>query len=396
MTLSFDAAGRKEPSRGRHTGHEAVGYPRRYKERADRHARWIAMWREAVRTSPVAIGLLQLSTTRFVEMSDSAAELFGTTPEGAAGLDYLSVTERPREAAQTFRLVGERMLDGLRGRRRFRRSDGCMIELQVTGWAVRSSTGPDLGLLIASEAAEADQPANAGEAIEPVPRSRAGFDFDDVQITLNDHWRIAHISANAGTVVGRPSRELLACSILELTHGDDLSALLLAFARATTDTSADVRIRLRKDRSWRSVQAVITVLEGDGTLPFSLIAMPAVEPYAPDSTGTSQLAGHLRRIAAQIEAAGALAPFIETAANLAMPGAPELSPRQWEIASRLLAGERVPSIATEMYLSQATVRNHLSAIFQKLGVHSQRELLALWRGGLRRPAPPGDATRHRL
>jgi DNA-binding NarL/FixJ family response regulator len=156
-----------------------------------------------------------------------------------------------------------------------------------------------------------------------------------------------------------------------------------------------VRIRLRKDRSWRSVQAVITILEGDGTLPFSLIAMPAVEPYAPDSTGTSQLAGHLRRIAAQIEAAGALAPFIETAANLAIPAEPELSPRQWEIASRLLGGERVPTIAAEMYLSQATVRNHLSAIFQKFGVHSQRELLALWRRGVRRPAPPGDAMHHR-
>ena len=111
------------------------------------------MWREAVRTSPLAIGLLQLSTTRFVEMSDTAAELFGTTPEVAAGLDYLSVTERPREAAQTFRLVGERMLDGLRGRRRFRLPDGSMVELQVAGWAVRSSSGPDLGLLIASDAA---------------------------------------------------------------------------------------------------------------------------------------------------------------------------------------------------------------------------------------------------
>src|ERR1017187_6721773 len=70
------------------------------------------MWREAVRTSPLAIGLVQLSTTRFVEISDKAAELFGTTPEGGVGLDYLPVSERPQEAAQTFRLVGERMLTG--------------------------------------------------------------------------------------------------------------------------------------------------------------------------------------------------------------------------------------------------------------------------------------------
>jgi PAS domain S-box-containing protein len=355
------------------------------------------MWREAVRTSHLAIGLVQLSTTRFVEISDKAAELFGTTPEAGVGLDYLSVSERPQEAAQTFRLVGERMLDGIRGRRRFRRADGSSVELQISGWAVRSSNGPDLGLLIASEVSEADNAAIGGDVVAPNSRSRPGFDFDDVQITLNDHWCIAYVSANAGTVLGRPARELLASSILELTHRDDLAALLLAFARATTDRSADVRIRLRKDRSWRTVQAVITALEGDGSLPFSLIAMPSVEPYAQDSTGTSQLAGHLRRIAAQIEAAGALAPLIETAAHLAIPAAPELSPRQWEIASRLLGGERVPTIAAEMYLSQATVRNHLSAIFQKFGVHSQRELLALWRGGVRRPIPPGDTPiSHRL
>ncbi|MGD9997420.1 MAG: LuxR C-terminal-related transcriptional regulator [Ilumatobacteraceae bacterium] len=46
---------------------------------------------------------------------------------------------------------------------------------------------------------------------------------------------------------------------------------------------------------------------------------------------------------------------------------------------RLLAGERVPSIARALYLSQSTVRNHLSVIFQRLGVHSQEELIQLLR-----------------
>ena len=140
---------------------------------------------------------------------------------------------------------------------------------------------------------------------------------------------------------------------------------------------------------------MITRLEGDGTVPFSLIVAPASEPEAQEPSGASQLAGNLRRIASQIEAAGILAPLMQTAAALGVPATAELSPRQWEIASRLLGGERVPTIAAEMYLSQATVRNHLSAIFQKFAVHSQRELLALWRDGVRRPAPPGDAARRR-
>src|ERR1700687_3107326 len=100
--------------------------------RADRYPRWVAMWREACRNSPLSIGLVELSTTRFVEMSDRAAGLLKTTPEQAAGLDYLSVTERPRESAQTFRLVRERMLDGIKGRRRFHQADGSMVELEVT------------------------------------------------------------------------------------------------------------------------------------------------------------------------------------------------------------------------------------------------------------------------
>ena len=54
----------------------------------------------------------------------------------------------------------------------------------------------------------------------------------------------------------------------------------------------------------------------------------------------------------------------------------ELSRRQLDILRRLVQGERVPSIAADLYLSQSTVRNHLVAVYRKLGVHSQPELLA--------------------
>jgi PAS domain S-box-containing protein len=356
---------------------------------ADRYARWVAMWRQAVRTSPLAIGLVHLSTVSFVEMSDRAAELLSTTPEEGVGLNYLSVTEHPGEATQTFRLVRERMLDGIKGRRRFHRTDGSMVELQVTGWAVRSTTGPDLAIWIASEVSDREPATLDGVVVSPALWGRGGSDFGGVQFTLDERWRIAHISANAGAVLGRPPEEWLVHSILDLTHTDDLAALLLGFARATTDSSADVRIRLRQDGGWRPVRVVITLLEGDGSLPFSLVAAPATEPESPDSSSASQLAGHLRRLASQIEASGILAPVIETAAVLGIPATAELSPRQWEIASRLVQGERVATIAAEMYLSQSTVRNHLSAIFQKFGVHSQRELLVLWRAGARSEPPTG-------
>lgn len=52
-----------------------------------------------------------------------------------------------------------------------------------------------------------------------------------------------------------------------------------------------------------------------------------------------------------------------------------LTPREWDILRALLAHHRVPSIARQMKISVATVRNHLRSIFSKLDVGSQEELL---------------------
>jgi DNA-binding NarL/FixJ family response regulator len=52
-----------------------------------------------------------------------------------------------------------------------------------------------------------------------------------------------------------------------------------------------------------------------------------------------------------------------------------LSAREIEVVTRLVAGDRVPTIARALFLSQSTVRNQLSSVFTKTGVHSQQELL---------------------
>jgi DNA-binding CsgD family transcriptional regulator len=54
-----------------------------------------------------------------------------------------------------------------------------------------------------------------------------------------------------------------------------------------------------------------------------------------------------------------------------------LTPREREILELLSTGLRVPSIATRLFLSQSTVRNHLSTAFKKMGVTSQAEFFEL-------------------
>jgi DNA-binding CsgD family transcriptional regulator len=121
------------------------------------------------------------------------------------------------------------------------------------------------------------------------------------------------------------------------------------------------------------------------------VAAPNDEPFVPPGNGFEavaswseplepaervvQLEGLLRRIAHEIEAAG-LAPE----SSLGVPGRPgyeNLSTREYEIVTRMLRGDRVSTIARDLYLSASTIRNHLSRIYRKIGVHSQAELIEL-------------------
>jgi PAS domain S-box-containing protein len=71
-----------------------------------------------------------------------------------------------------------------------------------------------------------------------------------------------------------------------------------------------------------------------------------------------------------------------------------LPTRQREIVAALLQGKRTAAIAREMFVSESTVRSHLSAIFKAFGVKSQTQLLTLLRS--RATGSLGEATsRHR-
>jgi PAS domain S-box-containing protein len=59
---------------------------------------------------------------------------------------------------------------------------------------------------------------------------------------------------------------------------------------------------------------------------------------------------------------------------------PALTPRQLEVLRMLSEGKSVREIGKELYLSEATVRNHIRALFQALGAHSQLDALAKARG----------------
>jgi DNA-binding NarL/FixJ family response regulator len=105
---------------------------------------------------------------------------------------------------------------------------------------------------------------------------------------------------------------------------------------------------------------------------------PELRPTAA-STRAAQLKIHLQRIAAEVAASGVLTEYGPEPQLASLSQLQPLSARQWEILARLLRGERVPTIAKALYISQSTVRNHLAGIFSRFGVHSQPELLEVIR-----------------
>jgi DNA-binding CsgD family transcriptional regulator len=59
-----------------------------------------------------------------------------------------------------------------------------------------------------------------------------------------------------------------------------------------------------------------------------------------------------------------------------------LSERQLEVLSSALVGETSRQIAKKLFISELTVRNHLHAIYERVGVSGRRELLGRFVQGL--------------
>jgi PAS domain S-box-containing protein len=95
-----------------------------------------------------------------------------------------------------------------------------------------------------------------------------------------------------------------------------------------------------------------------------------------DDKPASGLAAGLQRIAHELHSISLFA----GAAGIAdvphdHPDIALLSPREREILGELVAGLRVPAIASKLFISPHTVRNHLKSIFRKLDVSDQASLI---------------------
>jgi DNA-binding CsgD family transcriptional regulator/PAS domain-containing protein len=201
-----------------------------------------------------------------------------------------------------------------------------------------------------------------------------------VLATLDDEWRIIEMAPGSASQLGwpEPRPATVMPQLHQLVHPADSSILDESFGRGSSMEKPDTfTLRLRgPEEQWLSSRITVSPLRGSAPARFGLVISlrPTQEPGETESERLARLEEQLARIRQVVQSS------TEGAGVTGSVDLNDLTMRQREIVDRLLRGHRVDAIARDLYVSPSTVRNHLSAIFDKLGVASQSELVELLRG----------------
>ena len=200
--------------------------------------------------------------------------------------------------------------------------------------------------------------------------------------TTDEHMVIDRINPGSAGLLGYRPAELLGQPIVSLVDQANVNDLLAAFEEASSrDNGASRAVAVSaKDGDTVSCEVVVVPLVPGPSSVFVFI------PQAPvlQATATAQ-----QRLLHQLAGVSRESASDQVGADLS--GTARLTSRELEIVGLLVAGDRVPSIANRLFLSQSTVRSHLSVIFSKFGVRSQSELLDLLRAR-KRGSTDGDRS----
>jgi DNA-binding CsgD family transcriptional regulator len=316
---------------------------------------------QALSQSAYPLFAIDLDDLSILFVNEAGYELFGW-PSGS--LDRHSIVEivraSDRPAVETsVRMLGSRVINGYLAVRNYVKADG--TELTANSF-VRRVLVNDTWLALAT-----------------IERDVSGllwpFVAENVDIALaitDHHWVIEHVSSDVQRVLGLSPGTYKGAPLLGLVEPVDVQNVMLAIGRlAAGGGSVTLPTRLRASGGvWRDVFCLIVTM-CDHSPPRLGLAFASV-PESGESTPVEDRP----RVATVFSDARCSDVLSGVDAIRSRLPALALSARQWEILTRLIDGDRVRDIADAMYLSPSTVRNHLTALYRKFGVHSQGELLA--------------------
>jgi DNA-binding CsgD family transcriptional regulator len=319
----------------------------------------------SVERLPVAAMLTELPTHTFVAVNAEAAAEFGALASDLVGADVLPhVDPRDRDAARAaYSAMANRVIDAYQVRRRIVTPDGEVRAVSVSGRRVDAASNLyGLWILLPE-----NEPSSAVETLV--------IGAPAVVLAVTDHdWQIEYMSADA-ELLGAHGSELRGFPLLGLVHPSAATAFLAAAASASTDhVAVTLLTKLRAGGGQWADRYCLIVPLCDHQPPRLGVVISAVNPPPANGRAGNRLDEPLRQVAIEARAVETLNALPGLAQ---LPPGSELSARQCEIVARLAAGQRPSDIARSMSLSASTVRNHLTAVYRKFGVHSQAQLLAV-------------------
>jgi PAS domain S-box-containing protein len=312
---------------------------------------------EVLRNNPYPLLAIDLDDMAILGANEAAYRILGRPPnslDGVPSTDIVRADDRPAVEA-ALRLLASRAIEGYHVTRQLRRADG--TEFTASAW-VRLTTID--GNRFAFATIDVDDPDTA---LWPL-----GDTHLSIALAVTDHdWVIEHVSTDVEEILRQSPESYEGSSLLALLQPADAQNFMLAVGRVSEDGGGvTVNIHLRTGEShWQNVHCLIVAMCRHSPPRLGLAFAARAEPGNTESSAGS------RQVA--VRGVGVLGGMDQLRKRIPPDG---FSTRQWEILTRLVRGQRVQEIANALYLSTSTVRNHLTAIYRKFGVHSQAELLA--------------------
>ncbi len=328
-----------------------------------------------VRDSAAPLAAVELPSGRFLAVNPALAKVLGSTVDaltGSSSLEQLTAAER-HSGELGFQALADGSLTGYQAIRTLATAGDPSQSVSVWVNAVEVG-GPRVGLISVTPAAD-----RAGEVAPLQPRPAARELGDAVLGTVDGAWRIDRISHDVTALLGVTPEQCVGVPVLGAIHPSDAPGFLAAVEHARRgERSVALGVRLSaRSPQWCEVSAVFAVISPEVPPPmaFALIRCePGSGPDA-DSGRESRLEAHMLRIADELRAAGMLPALGQLPVISANPRLGLLTGREMAVLTRLLDGQRAAAIAGDLFVSQSTVRNHLSSIYAKLRVDGQVDLL---------------------
>ncbi len=334
--------------------------------------------REVLHRSALAMATFDLDDMSFVDANEAARALVGLDDDAAlpARFGAFILEAEAEDSRVAMRLLADGAILAFEAHLHLRIANGTIAPVHCWVQSLDSFRAHTALLVFAPRAGDAPD-SFTGD----LPGTRLRLSGPVVVGSLDLDMRVRRLGNDIVDLLGEEPEAMLGQPLVERIHRDDVGAFLLGLGRAMAeDQGAAMHVRFRHaNGDYVPIRLAVTPTSG-APGPRLGIVMTAETAESSTDARVGDLERHLWRIALEVQAAGVVDGLQRLPDPSQVPGLADLSPRQWDIVTRLLRGERVPDIARAMFVSQSTVRNQLGTIYQKVGVHSQAELLALLRG----------------